>query len=156
MHKHVHRITKINTAIAVFAFIAVLALFVWLKWFAPDENSATDSLQPEYAVGGEVEVVETGNPEDAGEIVEEVNIAEVTTTFQSELNAAIGTFAFNDAAVATTIREQVLTLTAPAEFKDMHLQVVLALTQVEEGSADDAVERMQNLQDQYNWLETGL
>jgi len=153
IHKHLHSITRINTVLSMLGLAAVVVLFMWLKWFAPSE-------EPEYPIE-DIDVVIPGNPDmipidGTEEVMDAVDTVALGEEYRSSINALIGDFAFDDAGKAGELVSSVLELRVPAELKNMHLQIVLALNEAQEGKFTEAVERIETMQGQFGWVETGL
>lgn len=133
IHHHLRTISRINTGIALLSLVAVGAIYVWLKWFPPNtQNANTTQTGTEPIV---------------------VNQPVITLDeYQTQLNAIITGYEFNDAAVAQQKASAVLELRVPAEMKQLHMQVVLSLSDAQAGDTDEAQQRMNTLKQQYAWL----
>lgn len=146
VHRHLRTVTHVNTALAVTGLIGVALLFVFIKWFtSPADERASVAEQP----AGTAQAAPADNT-----ILEEdaVDQDELNQAYRDGLNNALGGFDFRDAARAETISYQVLELRVPAEFKNLQLQVVLALQEAQEGNYDAAREKIETQRGQYSWF----
>ena len=134
IHRHLRTISRINTAIALLGLLSVMALYVWLRWFLPP----TSTITPPTTVA----------------LPDVVNQAPITVAeYQAQLNAIIDGYQWTDAAVAQQKASQVLELRVPAEMKQLHIQLVLSLSDAQAGNTDAAQQRMAELKQQYAWLD---
>lgn len=133
IHHHLRTISRINTGIALLSIVAVGAIYGWLKWFPPNTQNAN-----------------TVQKETTATVVNQPSIT--LDEYQTQLNAIITGYEFNDAAVAQQKASAVLELRVPAEMKQLHMQVVLSLSDAQAGDTDEAQQRMNTLKQQYAWL----
>lgn len=134
IHRHLRTISRINTAIAMLGLVAVIALYVWLRWVLPPTSTAT--------------------PPTTTALPTVVNQSPVTVAeYQAQLNAIIDEYQWSDAAIAQQKSSELLELRVPAEMKQLHIQVVLSFSDAQAGNVEAAQQRMAELKQQYAWLD---
>ncbi|MFH1426384.1 MAG: hypothetical protein ABIG66_03025, partial [Candidatus Kerfeldbacteria bacterium] len=142
IHKHLQKITHINTGLAVAGLIGIAFLFIWLKWFVePTADLEISTAKPAATATTAAEDLErTAVDQDA-----------LADDYRDEINTLLGSFDFRDAGTADTLAFKVLELTVPAEYKTLHLKIVITLNKAQSGEYDEARSKIEELRGEYSW-----
>lgn len=155
IHRHLQAISRINTTLALFSLVAVVVLFAWLR-FDVIPNKQTESVEvvatttdKKVASGSESQKTDQDTMTAAQK---KEATTELTDNYRTKINSLLAGYNFDSSSEAEMLLYQVLELRVPAELKQMHLQVVLALNQSQQGSYDDAALQISVLKDQFAWF----
>lgn len=141
IHDHLHFVATVNTVLAVVALVAVLILFVWVLVTRDDAQESTAA-----------QVVPQAVPVQERQAVDAPTEEEIATQYRDDINTLLGDFDFTDSAQAEQLSYAALELYAPRELRSMHLQVVVALQEAQQGKTKEAQQRIEQLRSQYDWF----
>ncbi|MFC1598358.1 hypothetical protein ACFL2M_02380 [Patescibacteria group bacterium] len=147
IHQHLHSISRINTILAAISLVAVVGLFVWLRWYYVPEQNAEKAQQL-----AQTQTQEQATATEETEVAEPIDPAELKANYRSDINELLEGFKFDNSTEAETISFQALELRVPAEFKNLHLQVVISLHDAQQGEYEKAQNRIQQMRTQYSWF----
>jgi predicted negative regulator of RcsB-dependent stress response len=144
IHEHLHRLATMNTVLAVIALVAILGLFAWVATTEKNDDQAQNE------VSQQVEVADPATPQPVSETAPEQE--DIAAQYRLDINALLSDFDFEDSAEAEQLSYEALELFAPRELRSMHLQVVVALQEVQQGKTQAAQKRIDQIQAQYDWF----
>lgn len=153
IHDHLRSISRVNAGIALVSLVAVLGLFAWIKWsYLPAQDERTGDV---YTEQQELSAQEKRDLE-ARQTVEPVDAEELAKQYKDSVKGIIGDYAFQDTNTASQLLPQMLELKVPGALQQVHLDIVLALTDAEKGDTAAAQERIRTVQENNSWLKTGV
>lgn len=158
VHKHLSSLSRINTILALFALAGVIGIYVSLRIANP---SPLEVYQGQYGepeateIAAELSLSESTAEEQGTTAIEELPIVDqdaLAAKYRLSVNELLGDYDFTDAGIAQDLQYDLLELTVPAELKNFHLEVVIALNDALQGQYDEAKQRIQSLKEQYAWF----
>jgi hypothetical protein len=133
IHHHLTLVSRITLGIAIAAFVSVIAFGGWYLFTQAQKDKAVEP--------GTVTATQA-----------EPSAEEMATEYRTALVSILNGSTFSDSADAETRLNKVLELTVPADLKQVHLDVVIALTEAKVGKYDEAKARMNTLRAEHAWL----
>lgn len=135
-------INRLNFAIAVVSLLAVGVLYLWLRTLPIAEPQAEQEADTPAVAATETPIEQAAT----------IDTADAEAAYQEEVNALLSDFQFDDSARAAELSEDVLKLRTPAAFKELHVQIVVILQDVQNGNTAEAQDRIDTLQNEYPWF----
>ncbi len=139
IHQHLRMISRLNIALATFGLVVVVFLFIWMKWFPPVQE-AFEPMIPDTSNSLEKSVVPT------------VDTKDQQKEYRTAINDLLDGFAFDSPSEAEALSSQVLAMKTAPEYRSLHLQLAIALDEVQQNKTDEAQERIASLQEEYSWF----
>lgn len=153
IHTHLRSISRVNTLLAIGSLIAVGFLYVWFKFsLLPASQAAQDAVERQNTVTEQSQQ----KAEDARQVVDVVDQEALGETYRSTVNDMLSGYAFDDSGVASDHLSTLLDMRVPAAMQNAHLEIVIALTEAQQGDYTAAQERITAVSASYAWLETGV
>jgi hypothetical protein len=143
IHHHLAVVSRFNMFFSIAAFVLVLFFGAWML--------LSGQMSSKGLVEGLKGKSEAVSERDA--VVNTPDAAAVDATYRTELNALLDGYNFDDSAAAEQKLYSALELRAPAELKNVQLEVVLALREAQGGQFSQAQERIAVLKKTYGWLQ---
>jgi hypothetical protein len=143
VHHHLALVSRVNMFFSIAAFIVVLLLGAWM--LLSGQMSGKGVIE---GLKGKTEAVSEREA-----VIVTPDEAAIDTTYRTELNALLEGYNFDDSATAEKKIFAALELRAPAELKNVQLEVVLALREAQGGKFTEAQQRMADLKKNHGWLQ---
>ncbi len=144
VHHHLAMVSRVNMILSIISFVLVLLFGVWYLMTSDDVSVSRlfdRARGASEAVSDRPAVTNTAPSAD-----------ELQATYRADLKKALSGYGFDDSAEAEKRLYTVLELRAPAELKNVQLDVVVALNSAKSGNYDDAKKRIADLRNSYAWL----
>lgn len=144
VHHHLAMVSRVNMILSIISFVLIVLFGIW--YVATNDNASVSRLFDKAR--GESDAVSerpavTNTAPSADELQE---------TYRTDLKKALSGYGFDDSAEAEKRLYTVLELRAPAELKNVQLDVVVALNSAKAGNYDDAKQRIADVRSKYAWL----
>lgn len=133
-------ISRLNIALAVLALFAVVIVYLIMR-----------SRSDEHAQQTNTNAGQNSNTT-AQQVLPEPDIDQMEEDYEKQIEKIVGDYAFDDSKTVQPILDEVLELRTPPTYKDFHLQLVVALTYVQQSNYEEAQQRVHTLEEQYDWF----
>ncbi len=143
VHHHLALVSRFNMFFSIAAFVLVLFFGAWM--LLSGQMSGKGLVE---GLKGQTEAVSEREA-----VVNTPDAAAIDATYRTELNALLADYDFADSATAEQKLYAALELRAPAELKNVQLEVVLALREAQGGKVTEAQERIAALKKNHAWLQ---
>lgn len=141
VHRHLKTIARVNTLLAVIALIAVIGVYIWIRSMSDRSNVIEEPTSQTNT-----------NQQAPVEAVDAVDNEQLTKEYRDQVNEVLDGYNFDDSTKAEELSYKVLELRVPAELKQMHLKIVLALNQAQQGNYESAQTTISQLQQEFGWF----
>lgn len=143
IHHHLALVSRVNMFFSIGAFVIVLLLAAWM--LLSGQVSGKGLAQ---GLKGKTEAVS-----ERAAVVNTPNEAQIDETYRTELNTLLKDYNFDDSSVAEQKLFAALELRAPAELKNVQLEIVLALREAQGGKFSEAQQRIADVKKDHAWLQ---
>lgn len=159
IEKKMRFMTRINTAIGIVSILAVVILFLWLRFFIDadllhhDEAHEDDHTEEVHESDDDHDKdVSADSHDEVTPTLTEEEMHDLEDSYQSSINSTLESTDLSNSGNSQTTLDSVLEMKVPSTYQELHLSVVIALNSAVKGDAESAQQKIDELKEQYDWF----